>query len=214
MNKLTNKVILIEGLDRTGKTTLALRLAEYFKTIGYNVFHKHPSRTLGNLPIKPENNVEYFNRYKKSLDEHIDYFKSGLFKEPYVIIHDRGFPSLLTYQMLRTEFLNEPYLGEELGLLAKKYEPNKFFLPTQIILLEAGFDNMEYLSRFNVEKPFLSEKRITPTKSFLKKLSTGQAFLREHIKTRYSQMPITRQPFLTDDNIDQISLSIIRKIGK
>jgi dTMP kinase len=100
--------LVLEGIDGTGKSTHAKRLASYFSALGREVvLSREPtdgpwgkklrdSATLGRL--EPEQELEYFLRDRK---EHVEQLIKPALAEGKVVILDRYYFSTMAYQGAR-----------------------------------------------------------------------------------------------------------------
>ncbi|MEN9992340.1 MAG: hypothetical protein RLZZ224_2042 [Verrucomicrobiota bacterium] len=101
-------LIVFEGIDGTGKSTHAKRLASYFSSLGREVVLSHEptngpwgrklreSASIGRLGAEEE--LEYFLRDRK---EHVEQLINPSLAEGKVVILDRYYFSTMAYQGLR-----------------------------------------------------------------------------------------------------------------
>jgi len=101
-------LIVFEGIDGTGKSTHAKRLASYFSSLGREVVLSHEptngpwgrklreSASIGRLGAEEE--LEYFLRDRK---EHVEQLINPSLAEGKVVILDRYYISTMAYQGLR-----------------------------------------------------------------------------------------------------------------
>jgi len=107
-NHMTGKLIVIEGIDGTGKSTQSNLLAEHLRAQGREVIESHEptngpwgrklreSATTGRLTIEDE--LEYFLKDRK---QHVDELINPTVKRGGIVILDRYYFSSMAYQGYR-----------------------------------------------------------------------------------------------------------------
>ncbi|MEM4318335.1 MAG: dTMP kinase [Candidatus Pacearchaeota archaeon] len=112
------KLIVFDGIDGCGKSTVANLVASYLKSRGHKVVLTHePSNTPAGKKIKEllrKKSSEKFSRrfwvtlFTQDRQEHIEKFIVPKLKDGYIVINDRYYYSTLAYQLNENEW--EDYL--------------------------------------------------------------------------------------------------------
>jgi thymidylate kinase len=142
--------ILIEGLDFTGKSTIAQRLAEKLSSVGpVNAQYKkgffHNNRPEETETLAAELDSRYKEMYFKSMYA-LDKARQTLPHD--LVIQDRYFPSILFYGMM----VNNSHSMDHSEM------KNNFILPRHVLLFECSYDAKK--ERANSRDKFRSLERM------------------------------------------------------
>ena len=214
--------ILIEGMDRSGKSTLIKRFKSTIKVMKCISFH-----TNSDYNLKPKNTIKYLNDLLKAHED----MQTKMDKyQPDIVLYDRGLFSDSFYWLYR----NSNKYDSKNNIYFRKVYPKilDFYKDIDIIVVINPFQRIEDYTHYSIikNKESLSCKglnRYYSEKPFLGKIKDGSLcnMLRMHKKINqdfvdfskfyeHAKFAVKLPCFIDEQNIDDIMVMLVSHIVK